>query len=133
MIGRALPSCIRVVLIESSGVEGGGRVIFRCIHRKCTEAMGPKRRAFLLPVCLFSAHNVGETLGTGRGREGGLLGGHTVRVTRTVHIYRKLCICAVGCDGGRGYALLPKRPMGILFCFAVFCSNPYIGGGGGLL
>lgn len=23
MIGRALPSCIRVVLIESSGVEGG--------------------------------------------------------------------------------------------------------------
>ena len=71
MIGRALPSCIRVVLIESSGVEGGGRVIFRCIHRKCTEAMGPKRRAFLLPVCLFSAHSVGETLRTGRGREGG--------------------------------------------------------------
>ena len=71
MIGRTLSSCIRMVLIESSGVEGGGRVIFRRIHRKCTEAMGPKRRAFLLPVCLFSAHNVGETLRRGEGgREG---------------------------------------------------------------
>ena len=72
MIGRALSSCIRVVLIESSGAGGGGgggRVIFRRIHRhrKCTEAMGPKRRAFLLPIRLFSAHSVGETLRRGEG------------------------------------------------------------------